>query len=253
MKYNFRNLSVDYETLGTGDPIILLHGWGTNKNTFLPLAKLLSKKYEVHLIDLLGFGKSEAPYKALSLSDYVMLLRDYIEYKKLNKPIILGHSFGGRIAIKYASSFKNIEKLILVDSAGIKKRLSFLSRIKIKIYKLKKWWYKLTKNVVKFNNLINNSGSYDYKMASPVMKQTLVKVINEDLKPYLKKIEVETLIIWGRDDKETPIKDALIMNKLIKNSGLVTLENTGHFPYLENKHTFNIIISNYLGVKYDIC
>ena len=143
--------------------------------------------------------------------------------------------------------------MILVDSAGIKKRLSFLSRIKIKIYKLKKWWYKLTKNVVKFNNLINNSGSYDYKMASPVMKQTLVKVINEDLKPYLKKIEVETLIIWGRDDKETPIKDALIMNKLIKNSGLVTLENTGHFPYLENKHTFNIIISNYLGVKYDIC
>ena len=83
MKYNFRNLSVDYETLGTGDPIILLHGWGTNKNTFLPLAKLLSKNYEVHLIDLLGFGKSEAPYKALSLSDYVMLLRDYTEYKRI--------------------------------------------------------------------------------------------------------------------------------------------------------------------------
>ena len=248
MTYKYKGIKINYNIYGKGNPLILLHGWGTSSNTFSNLALILEKKYEVHLIDLIGFGKSEEPFKAFSLSDYVYFINDYIIRNNIKKPIILGHSFGGRIAIKYASMFKNIDKLILVDSAGIKKRFSLKKWIKIKIYKFKKKWYKLTRDINKYNHLITNSGSYDYKNASNIMKATLSKIICEDLKNHLKDISVETLIIWGKDDKETPYKDALKMNKLLKNSGLVTLENTGHFPYLESKYEFNSILMNYLGV-----
>lgn len=248
MTYKYKGIKINYSIYGKGNPIILLHGWGTSCNTFSNLATRLENNYEVHLIDLIGFGKSEEPFKAFCLSDYVYFLNDYIIRNNIKNPIILGHSFGGRIAIKYASMFKNIDRLILVDSAGIKKRLTLKKLIKVKTYKLKKKWYKLTRNINKYNQLITNSGSYDYKNASNIMKATLSKIISEDLKKHLRDIPVETLIIWGKDDKETPYKDALTMNKLIKNSGLVTLENTGHFPYLESKYEFNSIISNYLGV-----
>lgn len=252
MTYKYKGIIINYDIIGQGNPIILLHGWGTNKDTFSSLSNLLKNNYEVHLIDLIGFGKSEEPFKPFSLSDYVYFLNDYIRRNNLNKPIILGHSFGGRIAIKYASMFKNIDKLILVDSAGIKKKKTLKNKIKILRYKLKKKWYKLTKNSVKYKHLINNSGSYDYRHSSTIMKATLSKIVNEDLKKDLKDIYVETLIIWGKDDKETPYNDALIMNKLLRNSGLVTLENTGHFPYLESKYEFNKIILTFLGVQNDI-
>lgn len=249
MTFKYRGLNINYKIEGNGPPIILLHGWGTSMNTFEAFTNEIKEKYEVHLIDLIGFGESDLPIKSLNLNDYVLCLYEYISYHNIEKPIILGHSFGGRIAIKYASYFNNIDKLILVDSAGIKKKVDIRLKLKIKKYKFKKWWYKTTKNIMAYNKLILNSGSYDYKMAKDSMKGTLSKVVNEDLRKHLRKIKVETLIIWGKDDKETPYKHAIIMNKLIKNSGLVTIENTGHFPYLENKRYFNIIMKEYLKVE----
>ena len=249
MTFKYRGLNINYKIEGNGKPIILLHGWGTSMNTFESLTKEIKENYQVHLIDLIGFGKSDLPLKPINLNEYVLCLYEYINYNNISKPIILGHSFGGRIAIKYASCFNNIEKLILVDSAGIKKKINISVKWKIRKYKFKKWWYKKTKNVMAYNKLILNSGSYDYKVAKEAMKGTLTKVIEEDLRKSLKKIKVETLIIWGKEDKETPYKHALIMNKLIKNSGLVTMENTGHFPYLENKRYFNIVMKEYLKVK----
>ena len=84
------------------------------------------------------------------------------------------------------------------------------------------------------------------------MKKTLSIIVNEDLRKYIKKIKKETLIVWGKDDKVTPYKDAIYLKKHLKNSGLVTFEDTGHFPYLENKRRFNLIIKEYLKVNYDI-
>ncbi len=252
MNYKYKGLNITYDIKGKGQPIILLHGWGTSKRTFYHLVEEIKNKYEVHTIDLIGFGQSEEPYKPLTLNDYVFFLNDYIIRNNINNPILLGHSFGGRIIIKYASIFNNIDKIILVDSAGIKKKINIKTKYKICKYKFLKRWYKLTNNKVKYQKLIRNSGSSDYKNASVIMKKTLSLVINEDLKKYIKKIKQETLIIWGKDDKVTPYKDALYMNKHIKNSGLVTIENTGHFPYLENKNYFHLIIRNYLKVDNDI-
>lgn len=251
MYYKYRGLNIAYEIVGKGKPIILLHGWGTSKKTFNSLAEEISTSYEVHLIDLPGFGQSDEPLRPFSLNDYVLFLRDYVMRFKLTSPILLGHSFGGRIAIKYTTLFEEVDKLILVDSAGIK-RISVKSKLKIFKYKLLKRWYKLTKNKQMYHKLITNSGSYDYKVASFIMKQTLTNIVRENLKKSAKKINKETLIIWGKDDKVTPYKDALYLNKHIKNSGLVTFENTGHFPYLENKNQFNLIIKDYLKVNNDL-
>lgn len=162
---------------------------------------------------------------------------------------MLGHSFGGRIAIKYASKYQNLSKLILVDSAGIKKKISLKKKWQILRYKWLKYYYKKTVQIEKYNQLIQESGSSDFVAASNVMKGTMTKVIKEDLRKNLKHIQVETLLIWGKDDKETPYQDAIYMNKKIKNSGLVTFENVGHFPYLERKQYFHIVIGKYLGVE----
>lgn len=248
MNYKYRGLNISYDVVGKGKQIILLHGWGTSKKTFVSLVEEIKSNYEVHTIDLIGFGESEEPLKPLCLSDYVLFLRDYIIRYNLQNPIILGHSFGGRIAIKYASLFNDVSKLILVDSAGIK-RVSLKTKYKIIKYKFLKKWYKLIHNQTMYQKLLRNSGSNDYKVATPIMKQTLSLVTKEDLRKYIKKIKTETLILWGHNDKVTPYKDALYLKRHLKNSGLVTFDNTGHFPYLENKSHFNLVLKDYLKVE----
>ena len=248
MYYKYRGLNVSYDVVGKGQPLILLHGWGTSKKTFFSLVQELKDYYEIHLIDLIGFGESDEPVRPFNLDDYVLFIRDYVSRFNVDKPILLGHSFGGRIAIKYESIFKDTDKLILVDSAGIKRK-NIKNKLKIWKYKFLKKWYKLTKNKTKYQKLVINSGSNDYKNATPIMKKTLSIIVKEDLKKHIKRINKETLIIWGQDDKVTPYKDALYLKKHLKNSGLVTFEDTGHFPYLENKQRFNLIIKEYLKVN----
>ncbi len=229
-------------------PIILLHGWGCDSNTFNEVISYLKEQYLVYAIDLPGFGKSEVMDTYYTLDDYVELIKVFIKDKNIIDPIILGHSFGGRIAIKYASLYK-VNKLILVDSAGIRPKNYLYTKIKIMLYKLKKHWYKLTKNVMKYHNLIKNSGSDDYKKASLNMKMTLTKIVNENLDHLLKQIKAETLIIWGKNDNTTPLRDAKKLHRKIKNSGLVVIEGVGHFPYLDAPYYFRQILKAYLGVK----
>lgn len=249
MYYVYNGININYEVVGNNEPIILLHGWGTNLETFSNLKKDLSISHKVYLIDLPGFGKSDEPEIPFSLNDYCNLLNELIDKIVKSPPIILGHSFGGRIAIKYASQHK-VKKLILVDSAGIKQRLSLSNRFKILKFKLMKKIYSITKNE-KLKKIIDNSGSQDYRNASKIMKETMVKVINENLKANLKKIDVETLIIWGKDDRVTPLQNGKLMYKKIKKSGLVIIPDCGHFPYLEKPHYFRIILEKFLEVQDD--
>ena len=247
MDYIYKKKYVYFDKSGSGDPIILLHGWGVNSSIFNSIVELLNKKYLVYVIDLPGFGKSEEPDDYYTLDNYVDLLYQFIIDKNIQNPIILGHSFGGRIAIKYASLY-HVNKLILIDSAGLKPKNYFQIKTKILIYKLKKKYYKLTKNVIKYNDLLLNCGCNDYKNASQVMKKTLSVVTKEYLDSLLKLITCDTLIIWGKKDEVTPYYHATKLKKKIKNAGLVTLEGVGHFPFIESKKTFNKILKSYLEV-----
>lgn len=230
-----------YKITGQGVPVIFLHGWGEDSSTF---DEINIEGIQKIAVDFLGFGKSDDPIHPLYTIDYLYHIYTLVNELNIKDPIILGHSFGGRIAIKYASYFNN-QKTILVSSAGIK-RHNFGYYKKIYSYKVKKRFYFIF-NKKKYNYLIKNSGSYDYKKAKPVMKDTLKNVVKEDLRGFLPRIRNKTIIFWGTEDKETPYSDALLMNSLIKDSVLVPFYESGHFSFKTEKEKFSRILEGFIN------
>ena len=219
----------------------MLHGWGVSSLSFKEVADKLSTKYRVITIDLLGFGMSDEPLEPLSLDDYVDSVYSLLSHLEIDYPILLGHSFGGRIAIKYANLYP-VSSLILVSSAGIKRR-SFKTKWKIYKYKLKKFFLKIFKKH-KLQELYASSGSEDYKNATPVMKKTMSNIIEIDLKDEIGKLNNKVLLLWGFNDNTTPLMDGVYMNNNIKDSRLIIFYRSGHFPYLDEPDKFVKIIMN---------
>ncbi|KJU81969.1 alpha/beta hydrolase fold protein [Candidatus Magnetobacterium bavaricum] len=213
----------------------------------MSVQKYLSLKFKVYAIDFPGFGKSEEPKEIWGSDDYCTFLEAFMEKMGINQPIIIGHSFGGRVAIRLASK-KKTGKLILIDSAGVRPRRSAIYYIKIYSYKLAKSLLKLfsPRLLAKYKNSV---GSKDYINASTMMKQILIKVVNEDLTNLLPDITIPSLLIWGENDMETPLYQAHIMNKLIPDSGLVILKGAGHFSHIDKMREFLIVIGNFLNMN----
>lgn len=240
------NQQIFYSKEGDGDSILLLHGWGCDSSTLNIIKNNLTNKYTCYSVDLCGFGNSLPPLVSFDTVDYAKLVYKLICELNIGKLTIVGHSFGGRIAIVIAALHPEIvSNLILIGSAGI--RINRLSTfIKVKKYKFKKF-------LVKYHLLnakhISNSGSNDYRAVSGVMKQTFVKVINQDLSKYARKISCDTLLIYGRNDMQTPIKLAKKLNKLIKKSALVIVENASHYCFLEKPYEVNSIINAMLHTE----
>ncbi|MGQ9844996.1 MAG: alpha/beta fold hydrolase [Caldisericia bacterium] len=232
-------LKIFYNIEGEGNPLILLHGWGASSDTLFSLFHYFKKNYFVINLDLPGFGKSDTPNRSFDGEDYKNIVLKFIKSLELKNFTIIGHSFGGRIGIRIASENPfELKGLILIDSAGIREKKTKKQKISESTFKiLKKIILKLfkEKKQEKFLNYLRNIfGSNDYKMQKGIMRDTLVKVVNEDLTSNLKKIKTKTLIIWGEEDKELPIKHAYLMHNLIKNSKLTIIKNAGHFPFLDN-------------------
>lgn len=253
MNVKINGLNINYEILGENNTneVLILHGWGANLQSFSPVAKHLSKTCKVYAIDFPGFGESQEPDFAYTVSDYAKLVLEFIKKMNISSPTLIGHSFGGRVIIKLVGElgFKP-KNIIFVDSAGIKPKRSLSYYFKVYSFKLAK------KAIYTFNNkekaekiiaeLRKNAGSSDYKSASETMKKVFVNVVNEDLKVYLPKINVPSLLIWGDKDLDTPLKDAKVFEKLIPNSGLVVLEGAGHYSYLDKLGDFLVIISKFM-------
>lgn len=245
--YFYNGLKIYYDKIGEGDPVVFLHGWGCSSDVFNVVRRSISKKYMVYSIDFPGFGKS-------TLSDYVIdvkmmasIIDEFFKAFHIINPIIIGHSYGGRVAAEYARYNKNISRLVLIDSAGIK-RFSLIKFFKIRLYKFKKLFYKITKRVMKYNELLMRSGSSDYVNAKVMQKKMLIAAVNYDQRRVFKGIKCETLLIWGSYDQSTPLKDGKLINRLIKNSSLVIVPNSGHFPFVDNYSYFIKVLESYLGV-----
>lgn len=249
MEYAYQGLKVYCEKKGSGPDLILLHGWGCDGRIFSSIVSELMAYFTIYNIDLPGFGNSDEPINFYTLDDYVDMLKDFINKFKITNPIILGHSFGGRIAIRFTSETNLTKKLILVDSAGVKPKGYCKTKFKILRYKLKKKTYQLLKKVDKYQNLIQNSGSNDYKNATPTMKKTLSVISKTFQEKELKSINTDTLIIWGKNDYTTPYQEGLKMQKLLKNSAIVSIDNVGHFPFLEKPYHFMCLLKAFLEVN----
>ena len=247
------NININYEMLGEKNiqTVLLLHGWGANLQTMLPISKHLSKKYKVYSIDLPGFGKSDEPNSTYTVSDYSKAVIKFIEIMDIKSPTLIGHSFGGRVILKMVGEFGYKPKnIVFIDSAGIKPKRSIDYYLKVYSFKFAKSIIKLLNSKEKSDKLISdlrkNASSSDYNAASETMKKVFVNVVNEDLKYCMRKINVPTLLIWGENDKDTPVQDAKIFEKLIPDSGLVILKDAGHFSYLDKLGDFLVIISKFM-------
>lgn len=203
-----------------------MHGWGGSKQSFAALSDALSSRYNVTLLDFYGFGETPSSAKPLFVRDYAEAVVEILDKEGIEKATFVGHSFGGRVALVLGSEFKErVEKLVLIDAAGVPPKRGIRYKFRVFLHKfLKK---------LKLRGL---KGSSDYAALSEIDKATFRNIVNEDLTPCLPEISAETLILWGKDDKDTPLYMAKILNEKIKNSGLTVLEG-GHFAYLSSHHT----------------
>ncbi len=243
------NLKIAYQVAGEGDVVVLLHGWGGEAASFKPVFEWLAASHKVYALDLPGFGRSEIPSIAWCTDDYAHCVKTFFEKLNISKAHIIGHSFGGRISIILGAEYpEKVNKLILVDSAGIKPRRTTRYYFRIGLAKIGKVLRRCGKYGAYLANTVSrHMGSTDYQNAGP-MRATLVKIVNEDLRPLLARIVVPALLIWGEIDTDTPVSYGKIMEKEIPDAGLVVLKGAGHFSYLDEFPQFCRIVASFLGM-----
>jgi pimeloyl-ACP methyl ester carboxylesterase len=249
MYIDIDGLNINYIDEGKGRHVLLLHGWGGSIQTMMPIFNILKEKFRVVALDLPGFGNSDIPKEPWNSYDYAECINKFIEKLNLNEIILFGHSHGGRISIVLASKYNFVKKLILIDSAGI------IPKRKAKYY-IKVYWFKMLKKIYltfplknkqeKLDKFYKKFGSRDYRDAEGVMRQTMVKVINDNLLRLLSDIKAPTLLIWGENDEDTPLYMGEMMEKEIPDSGLVILKGAGHYSYIDNYEQFRAIINVFL-------
>ena len=247
---NIRGTQLFYTVEGEGMPVILMHGWGCNHSTLKSIEAQLTPGFKVYNVDFPGFGGSNEPSAVWGVEEYTSLIEEFARQEHIESPILLGHSFGGRVGILFASRNK-VHKLILVDAAGVKPRRSLRYYYKVYSYKAIKhallFFLGKKRGETALNSYRAKVGSSDYSNASPMMRAILSKVVNEDLKSVMPKIACPTLLIWGANDTATPLADAKIMEKLIPDAGLVSFDGVGHYSFLENPYQFAAVLKSFLS------
>lgn len=236
MKIIVNNLATEYQDKGTGETMLLFHGWKDDLHTFDPLAEFLSATHRIIRIDLPGFGSTETPRGAWTVDDYVQFVSDFVQKLGIRVDTLVGHSFGGRIAMKGLAADKlHARKLILFGSAGIAKKQPFRKCI-IRVFAkiggalmsvppLAFWRDAMRKKIYRI------IGS-DYP-DSGMLRETFLNIVSEDLSEHARKITIPTLLVWGADDTETPLSDGERLSQLIQGSQLKVLEGVGHFVHKE--------------------
>ncbi len=255
MKIFVNGLNIEYTDRGEGDAVVILHGWCQESAPYTPLSDVVSEGYRAIAPALPGFWGSEEPPEPWSVDKFADTVSAFIEAMGLKKVILMGHSYGGRVIIKLASRESlpfEIEKIILVDSAGVLPKRGLDYKVKVTTYKIGKKFMLSAPMKKLFPRAVekwqSKQGSSDYSKASPVMRGCLVKAVNEDLTSLFEKVKQEVLLIWGTLDDATPLSDALLMEKLMPDAGLVKIEGAGHFSWLDNPGLFAAVIRSYLKI-----
>jgi pimeloyl-ACP methyl ester carboxylesterase len=231
-------LVVNYKIGGEGKPLLILHGWGGSSESWVNVQRILGRYgYRVICPDFPGFGKSERPKIPWNVSDYENWAIEFLKFLNLEKFYLVGHSFGGRVAIKLAVDYpEKIKKLILCAPAGIKSEPNLETKILLSFAKIGNSVFTF-RHLRRFKRGVRNFfyiflRNRDYAKANGIMKETMKKVLEEDLSLYVPRIEKKTLIIWGKNDRVVPVKFAHIFEGKIKGSELSIIPKVGHGPHL---------------------
>jgi len=262
-----------------GKSLLILHGWGSNSERWQRVKELLGEKgIEVLVLDLPGFGIIPSPPKPWGRDDYINWILQKVKDSNLPTTLppkgrapknwdathpsssqpsagplfnLLGHSFGGGLAVKIAAENpEKIDKLILCAPAIIKRKsiktylfywLAFLGRRIFSLPGLKIFYPQAQKLVYKL------AGARDYYVADGTMKETMKKIAKEeDLEMVLERIKAPTLILWGKKDDVLPLKDAYRIKEKIKRSQLKVLPGAGHSPHREAPEELSKILISFL-------
>lgn len=243
MKYRINDVEINYVNYGNpkGQDVVLLHGWGQNIEMMKPIGDNLDKLYNIYIIDLPGHGLSSEPTYGWQLIDYVEALNRMFRTLKIDKPILVGHSFGGELSLLYASLYE-VSKVVVLDSPF---------RPIVKKLTLKQKMFKTAKKIPLLNKLENfakkHTGSLEYRNATVIMRQILVNSVNTDITNELKNIKVPVLIIWGDLDDTVPIEEAYELEKQIKDAGVVVYEGCTHYAYLEQLGKTINVLKSFIG------
>lgn len=251
-RYKYEGVELAYSVEGQGDVVVLLHGWGCDRTIWRATRELLSKSCRVVSVDFAGFGESAEPCEVWGVEEYTRSIEALMSELGVERPTVVGHSFGGRVAIVYASR-NSVERVVLTDAAGVKPRRSWSYYRKVYSYKLMKRTLPLLIGRSKANMLLEQrrakSGSADYNRATPVMRAILSKCVNEDLCHLMPDVKAPVLLFWGDRDTATPIADARKMERLMPNAGLVVAEGAGHFAWLEQPDLWQATLISFLNLK----
>ena len=230
---------VPWNALDSPSSVLLLHGWGVSLKLMQPLAERLSALgYQTYTPDFPGFGESDPPPAAWTVSDYANWVIAYLDAHGLQRVHLIGHSFGGRVALVLgAEHAERFGKFALADSAGVPPKKSSGGDLRLTAYKtIRDGLYKVgAKGLADDLRQRYNAryGSADFQAASGVMRETFVKVVNEDLRPYAARVKPSTLLFWGDKDEDTPLWQGQELETLIPDAGLIVYEGVGHYSYLE--------------------
>ena len=235
-------------------PVLFLHGWGCEAGIFGNLMDAMRESVTLIALDFPAHGHSAEPPEPWGVKEFSLQVKQVLEDNRISKVNVVAHSFGARVAI-YLAAFEPqlIEKLVITGGAGIKKpatkqtakrtarykRLRSTADFLMKVPLLKDPMEKAKKG------LIRKYGSPDYAKLSEGMRATFVKIVSEDLTPFLKCISAPTLLIWGSDDRETPLWMGEAMEREIGDVGLVVFEGRSHYAFLEESARFNLIVREF--------
>ena len=255
MYIDINGINTHYEDRGSGDAVVILQGWGTELSLYEGLIAHISQTHRVIAPELPGFGETPEPPTSWGVDAYSAFVMDFLRALKINKAILLGHSNGGRIIIKMvgAEGVLQVPKVVLIGSAGLTHEKTPEQLRRQKRYKLGKTILSSAPVKTIFPSALEKfkqkSGSDDYRNATPIMRETLVKLVNEDLSGFLPKIKQPTLLVWGENDDATPLSDAKRMQELLPDGGLVVVKGAGHYCYLEQPSFVYRVLDSFLGVK----
>jgi pimeloyl-ACP methyl ester carboxylesterase len=244
-----RGIRVRYVVVGQGKPLLLLHGWGTSLDTFSAMADDLGRFFRVTAFDFPGHGGSDMPPTTWAVDDFVGLTLDVMADLGVERPSILGHSFGGRVAIKLAASHPEaVDRLVLVDAAGVPPPRTVgrvLKRAASRFGNAVGRWFGRPGQAIR-HAIVRRIASTDYLNAGPLLP-TFLAVVKEDLRPALSRIKAPTLLVWGESDDDTPLSAGRAMEGLIPGARLLVLKNAGHFSYLEQYGRFRLALIPFLN------
>lgn len=247
--YQYGDIRLSYSVEGEGDTIVLLHGWGCDRNIWMATRELLLAGHRVLCVDFAGFGSSDEPREVWGVEEYTRSLEALLDSEGVVRPTLVGHSFGGRVAIVYASR-REVRSVVLTDAAGVKPRRKLSYYYRVYSFKLMKWLLPAMIGRQKAQMLLEQrrrkSGSADYNSASPMMRAILSRVVNEDLKHLMPKVTAPVLLFWGDRDTATPLSDAHIMADRMPHADLVVAYGAGHYAMLEQAELWQRSLQEFL-------